>query len=195
MKIGIFGGSFDPLHYGHLISAQNLMEKLKLHTLFFVPTNNQYIKKKTLLSPSERIDLIHEAIYDVPGFRVSAVDIIRGGKTYSIDTVRDIKKTYCGENKFYLLIGSDCLKDLYKWKEYKQLKKEVTIYPFHRCTIHDLNLSGLDYSGKIIKLPNIEISSTDIKKRLKQGKSIRYLVPPNVYEYLMKKMAPSSNSE
>lgn len=195
-KVGIMGGTFNPIHIGHLILAERALEELELDEVWFIPTGCSYMKKDSvdILSGQERLEMAKLAVQDNPKMKCLDIEIKRNGYTYSYETLEQLKR----ENEdtgFYFIFGADCLFSIEKWK-----------YPdriFHSCTIAAAvrNGSSVDametkiaelkkrYGADICLLPfpNLEISSTDIRERIKQGKSVRFLLPEKVLGYIEEK--------
>ena len=184
MKIGILGGSFNPIHFGHLILAQEAKESLGLEKVLFVPCALPPHKSEDdLLSASHRLEMVRLAIQGDPHFELSDLEVRRGGVSYSIDTVSTLRKQFPSAT-FYFLIGSDALQGLSRWKEIEQLKRLC-----HFVMAGRPRFPAVDLPKELLRLsmPEIDISSREIRQRLKEGRSIRYLVPEPVRDYLEKK--------
>jgi nicotinate-nucleotide adenylyltransferase len=182
-KIGILGGSFNPIHLGHLIIAQNALEELHLDKVIFIPTNITPLKTRSaLIDPRHRLNMIKLAIKGNKGFAVSDIEIRRGGISYTIDTLSLLKKKY-PYAKLFLIIGSDSLKILKKWKDLKGIQKLCRIVLARRTG--SKITKGLSY--QILTNPLIDISSMEIRRRVYLGLSLKYLVPDSVKRYIKKK--------
>lgn len=181
-KIGILGGTFDPIHMGHLLIADGVRTFLKLDEVLFIPCFLPPHKSaKNLASAKHRVKMVELAIKDYPYFKISTIEIERGGKSYTIDTLKELHKLYKGKAKFYFIIGSDNLGDLKNWKSIDELK--------NLCQFVAVARSGYKkrYPGvKILNLPTLPISSTDIRLLIRNGKPIEYLVPSKVKRYIYK---------
>ncbi len=193
-RVGLIGGSFDPVHYGHLIIAQDAVEKLNLDEIVFIPASTpphkQHFKK---VDACYRLKMLQLAVSLNSSFSVSDIEILRGGISYTIDTVREIKSAH-EDDELILVIGSDTLVDLHNWRKINEL--------FSFCSVASFMRPGeisIDHIEKKIKLPTdlkerlisqifkthlIEISSTEIRERVKGGLGICYLVPPAVEEFI-----------
>lgn len=185
MKVAILGGSFNPIHIGHLILANTVCEEFSLDKLIFIPCYIQPLKSDVDFAPPElRIEMIKLAIKGNSKFDYSDFEIKKGGKSYTIDTLRYYKKIY---NDLYFVIGADNIKDFNKWKEPDKILSIAKLIVTNRGGIVK-NIPATLRGKKIYvcKIPDIEISSTTIRNRIKSNKSIRYLVPEKVEKYIIK---------
>ena len=187
MKVCLFGGTFDPPHLGHLILAQTIFEAEHFDQIVFVPAHTSPHKKKTLVSSVDlRKEMVKIAIQENPNFVMSEIEIERGGFSYSFDTVIDYKKkTGVDTKNLFYLIGSDSLKTFHSWHNSDQILNEcqviVAIRPgFRPSDIDSKILARIQFAN----IPRIEISSTQIRKRWKEDKTIRYMVTQQVWEYI-----------
>ena len=187
MKTCLFGGTFDPPHLGHLILAQTIFEAENFDKIVFVPAHKPPHKKENgYSSVNSRIEMVKIAIQENPNFVMSDLEIVRGGISYSLDTIIEYKKETKIESKdLFFLIGSDTLKTFYTWHKPNQILKEcqliVAIRPgFRPSDIDTRILSKVQFAN----IPRIEISSSQIRRRWKEGKTIRYMVTQQVWEYL-----------
>ncbi len=179
MRIGIFGGSFNPIHVGHLVLAETAREALMLDRVVFIPTRNPPHKRASDLLPGAvRFELVRLAIRDNPAFVASDVELQRDGPSYSVDTVK-ILRSQLPQAKLFLLIGEDML--AVKWFAWKEIKQLCTVVMAHRL---GPKARRSEPGVKRLDMPLLDISSTQIRSRLKAGRSIRYLVPPSVERYL-----------
>jgi nicotinate-nucleotide adenylyltransferase len=188
MKIGIFGGTFNPPHYGHLIVAEFIREEVGLDKIIFIPCsipphkqNNEYLSQ--IASPEHRFEMVKLAIIGNKFFEVSDIEINRGGVSYTIDTVNYFVSNF-PEEKFYLLIGADQFAEFHTWRKPDEIVQKVNLIVFNRpgFVIPKTEFSKF---ATFITIPNIEISASTIRKRIRHGKSIKYLVPPAVEEYIL----------
>ena len=189
-RIGILGGTFDPLHIGHLILAEYAQDTLDLERLLFVPAADPPHKRDEYTVPiSHRLAMLERAIVDNERFEISRVDIDRPGPHYSVDMVRIIGQQY-PDAELYFVMGGDSLADLPRWHRpfdlIQQCKLAVMNRPDERALaeIHESILPGLAERVVLIEAPLVGISSTLIVERVRQGKSIRYLVPDVVRHYI-----------
>ena len=179
MRLGIFGGTFNPIHWGHLVLAETARETLALDRVVFIPTRHPPHKRASHLLPgSVRFALVQLAIRDHPNFVASDIELQREGPSYSIDTVR-ILHQQLPQAKLFLLMGADMLS--VRWIAWDELKRLCTVVVAHRPGSRPVRREvGL----KWLAMPQVEISSSDIRLRLRAGRSIRYLVPPAVERYM-----------
>ncbi|MCM1325676.1 MAG: nicotinate-nucleotide adenylyltransferase [Bacteroidales bacterium] len=194
-KIGIMGGTFDPIHIGHLALAQFAMDEEGLDEVWFVPTGCSYMKKdREVLSSAERYEMTRLAALGNPRMRCLDIEIKRDGYSYSYETLEELKKEYPGE-EFFFLFGADCLFAIETWKHPERIFSNAKIIAAVRngADIADMG-SQIEklrhkYGAEIKLLPflNLEISSTDLRERVRNGKSIRYLVPDKVLYYIEEK--------
>ena len=188
-RIGIFGGTFDPIHTGHLIMAENVKEQVHLDTVLFVPSGNPPLKDNSGVSPAEvRAEMVRLAISSNSSFGISDVEMKTpaGEKSYTVNTLLKLREEYSAEQvKFYLIIGMDQLIDLHKWKDPGKLFMLSEVVVINRPGYLIQQVEN-DYGRQCIyvPVPNIDISSTDIRFRIQEKRSIRYLVPDAVEEYI-----------
>lgn len=194
MKIAIMGGTFDPIHIGHLILAERVRDSKKLDQVIFIPTGVNPLKKdKNISSSVHRLEMLRLAIESNPYFSISTIEIERGGLSYTIDTLRALRVKY-KDDDLYFIIGSDIIFQLEKWKDFKELFKLCKFILVDRPgneykeideKIQELNIN-YQLSFERVTLPLMDISSSDIRNRVKSKKSIKYLVPTNVEDYIKK---------
>jgi nicotinate-nucleotide adenylyltransferase len=177
--IGLLGGSFDPIHHGHLITAVSLLEQLKLSELRFVVAREQPLKQAHIASPEQRTRMVKLAINAVAQFKMERIELDRAGPSYTVDTLRALKAK--SRTDFVLLLGADAARDLDQWKEVEEVAKLAEIIVFGRAGAAEVSSPLI---GRRLVVPGIEISATAIRQRVKEGLSIRYLVPDQVAEYI-----------
>jgi nicotinate-nucleotide adenylyltransferase len=181
MKIGLYGGSFDPVHLGHLLVAQTAVEELGLDKLFFIPAAQSPFKADNKTTPGEiRLQLLRLALAGRTDCEVDAQEIQRGGISYTIETLRDYAKRFPDAEIFYL-IGADNISKLNEWREPAELAKLAEFVAIPRPG-EKLAEFPKPFRGKILNGFPIEISSSQIRARLKDGLTIENLVPPFVAE-------------
>ncbi|MCH5274221.1 MAG: nicotinate-nucleotide adenylyltransferase [Lachnospiraceae bacterium] len=192
-KIGIMGGTFNPIHTGHLLLAQEALEEAKLTQVCFLPSGVSYLKKDDhILDAVHRLHLTELAVSDNPNFSVSDMEIKRSGNTYTCDTLKQLNEEQ-PETDFYFILGADCLFSMETWYHPEEIFSSCKILAAVR---DDLKLSDLEEKADelrnrfdaeifLLHLPRIDISSTDIRERLKAGKSIQYMVPEAVRDYIL----------
>ncbi len=179
--VGVFGGSFDPIHHGHLLAAQAVVEGLGLSELRFVPAREQPFKVAGHGAGAEdRAAMVERAIAGASRLRVERAELDRSGPSYTVDTLRALKAREPG-TQFVLLVGSDAASGLPRWHEAPELGRLARIVVFARAGMDQLELPpGVEG----IAVPAVEISSTTIRARVRQGQSIRYWVPDAVADYI-----------
>jgi len=184
MKIGILGGTFNPIHIGHLILAEEAREKLALDKVVFVPANLPPHKDSSDIAPaSSRYSMIKDAIKSNRYFSVSDLEIKRDGRSYTIDTVKNFKNIY-PKDELYFIIGSDLLKYLDEWKDLAEITK---IVKFIAATRPGYALERIPTYISTLPIRAVDISGFEIRQAIKDNKSFRYLVPDAVFKYINKK--------
>ena len=190
-KYGIFGGSFNPIHYGHLMICEYIKEEMGLDKVIFIPTGNPP-HKELEVSAEDRYEMVKLAISPNPDFEISDIETTRINLSYTVDTIRELKKIY-KEEKLYFLIGLDSLFQLKTWKKIDDLSQEIEFVVALRPGYIDkeeinreIDFLRDNFGTKInlIKTPLYEISSTDLRDRIHEGKSLRYLIPKKVLDYI-----------
>ncbi len=193
-RIGVLGGTFDPIHLGHLIVAEDLREKLGLKEVLFIPAGRPWLKlkeKKTISAAEHRLAMVRLAIASNPYFKVSAMEIDRPGLSYSIDTVEELKAKLGAPAEIYFIVGPDDLAELPQWKDPARLVELCQVVGIGRPGYARADLPALESSipgvSQRIMLADvlqIDLSSTEIRRRVARGLSIRYLVPEAVEKYI-----------
>ena len=180
VKMGIFGGTFDPPHIGHLVMAQRAYEELSLDVVYFVPNNIPPHKVKPVASPQDRVNMLRLALLPHKHFEVSECELERGGVSYSVDTVSYFKDKF-PDSEIFLLVGEDSARNFKTWKDYQKILEMVRVAWFPRLT----DTKG-DIPSDFIKVEAeiLDISSTRIREYLKTGRSVKYLVPDSVLNYI-----------
>jgi len=189
LKLGIFGGTFNPIHLGHLLIAQDALETFGLSRVLFLPSARPPHKTPGYLADANhRLAMVRLAIRDNSGFFASDMEIRRGGKSYTIDTVRALQHQY-PRTGLYLVIGSDSLNDLHNWREATQLIRLCKIIAVQRPGEKEFRFNRKRLRGfqplKLSAHP-FEISSSEIRERFRRKKSNRYLLPEAVARYVAK---------
>lgn len=191
-RIGILGGTFDPVHLGHLIVAEEVRLKLRLQEVMLVPAGQPSLKDaEGVTSAEHRLEMAILATASNPYLSVSTVEIERPGATYSIDTVVELKAGLGAAAKITFIVGFDTLSDLPRWKDVRRLLDQCEVVAVPRPGYAKFDLRSLDRdlpdaSQRIrkVEVPQIDISATEIRGRIARGQSIRYLVPEAVEEYI-----------
>jgi nicotinate-nucleotide adenylyltransferase len=212
LKVGVFGGTFNPIHYGHLRAAEEVREKLGFDKVLFIPSGKPPLKTKDIALAAHRFKMARLAILDNPFFEISDIEIKRTGKSYTVNTVEGLKKA-CPSTEFYLILGIDAFLDIPNWRHPERLIALANFVIISRpgSRFADLRLSP--YLKKInrqalkriddaeqdscmselesrreavlLRITPMEISATDIRNALKDGKSIKYLLPAEVQSYII----------
>lgn len=186
-KIGIMGGTFDPIHIGHLIAAETAREQCDLHEVWFIPSYAPPLKaNEPGVSGQQRYEMVCEALESNSAFRALDIELQRGGVSYSYDTIMELKHRY-PDHTFFYIIGSDRINDLPQWHQIEQLANQAGFIGVERPS-DPINLDALpafiQARVQLIPMPAIPISSTAIRGKVKAGKSVQYLVPDRVYSYM-----------
>ncbi|MFV1951103.1 MAG: nicotinate-nucleotide adenylyltransferase [Nitrospinota bacterium] len=219
MRIGIIGGTFNPIHYGHLNSAVEIREMLGLEKVIFIPTFIPPHKNaKDVLGPQHRLKMTELAVESNPGFSVSSIEIDRKGLSYSIETINEFKRIFSKEVELFFIIGIDAFLEIHTWKDVKRLFQScnfiVSTRPdYRRDNLHEVILNLLrekyndiqfelvrddeisgclkitisisKYAVFAARTTPLNISSTDIRERISEGRTVKYLLPEKVENYIM----------
>jgi len=196
MRLGVFGGTFDPPHIGHLIAAEETRVRLDLDSVIFIPSAVSPHKRDRPLSGAERrLAMLRLAVEGNDRFAVSDIEVQRGGISYTVDTLEDLKLRYPAEQLF-LLIGADNLGELHLWRNPDRILQLATVVVMTRPGFPgDTAESALGKSVLMCPVPPIGIASREIRERIGRGESVRYLVPDRVAEYIMEHDMYRSYSE
>ena len=187
-RLGVMGGTFDPIHYGHLVTAEEALVQFELEGVLFVPTGRPWMKEHEVVSSAEdRYLMTVIATASNPLFSVSRIEVDRRGPTYAVDTLRALKDETDAD--LYFVTGSDAILEIVQWKEPQEL---FELAHFIAATRPGFDLAGFQVPGEardavtLMNIPALAISSTDIRERVKGGRPIRYLVPEGVKSYIEK---------
>ncbi len=181
-RIGILGGTFNPLHIGHLAIAEVAQERMALDKVVFVPSCRPPHKRiVNLASEKDRWEMLRLSIKHNPKFEISDFEIKKGGKSYTIDTVRYFQQQYGADDKLFFIVGGDSAAQLHTWKEIDEILKIVSFVVVNRPG-HDNCTPNIAHHSVV--MPGIDISSSYIRRLIAQGKSIKYLVPDEVFRYI-----------
>ena len=187
-RIGVMGGTFDPVHHGHLVAASEVAHIFALHEVVFVPTGEPYQKDDRKVSPAEdRYLMTVIATASNPRFSVSRVDIDRPGPTYTIDTLRDLHEANGPDADLYFITGADALENILTWHDVDTL---FSLAHFVGCTRpgHRLTGAGLpDGKVSLVEIPALAISSSECRARVAADEPVWYLVPDGVVQYIAKR--------
>lgn len=194
MKIGIMGGTFDPIHLGHLATAEAVRELFALDEILFIPAARPPHKLgNNITDEQHRLTMTRLATSSNKFFRVSDMELKRTGLSYTLDTMNELHKTFGRSTELFFIIGADSLADLSKWHAARELVEKCHFIATTRQGV-DVDFSAVEkFFGSAAKehihrttTPGLEISSTDIRERVRRGRSIKYLVPEVVEEYILR---------
>ncbi|WTW94741.1 nicotinate-nucleotide adenylyltransferase [Streptomycetaceae bacterium NBC_01309] len=187
-RVGVMGGTFDPIHHGHLVAASEVAGLFELDEVVFVPTGEPWQKSGREVSPAEdRYLMTVIATASNPRFSVSRVDIDRPGQTYTVDTLKDLRRASGEGTELFFITGADALAQIFSWRNAGEL---FELAHFIGCTRpgHTLSDPGFPDGGvSLVEVPALAISSTDIRRRREDGEPVWYLVPDGVVQYISKR--------
>ncbi|MCH2317545.1 MAG: nicotinate-nucleotide adenylyltransferase [SAR202 cluster bacterium] len=192
-KIGLLGGTFDPIHIGHLLIAEDAREALGLDTVVFIPAGRPWLKaNQSVTDPQHRLAMVGLAIGPNPHFQVSDIEVRRQGPTYTVDTLEQLQQDYSLNTEKFLILGMDSLNDLARWRSPERLFDLCVVVGVSRPGQEEIDIDKLESiaegaSGKIVLIsgPSVGISGTNIRDRVVHGKSIKYRVPVDVESYIL----------
>jgi nicotinate-nucleotide adenylyltransferase len=191
MRLGVLGGTFDPIHIGHLFAAEEARARLDLDRVLFVPAGLPPHKLHVEVTPiKDRLAMVRLAIADNPRFFLSRVDVDRFGPSYTVDTLELLRDEYGSDADLHFIMGSDSLADLLTWHKPERLIRLCRIValtrPRGRVDLEELDrlLPGAMARIQLLEMPLLEVSSTDLQRRVRMGLPIKYLVPPAVEDYI-----------
>ncbi|QOC90761.1 nicotinate-nucleotide adenylyltransferase [Micromonospora craniellae] len=187
-RIGIMGGTFDPIHHGHLVAASEVADRFGLDEVVFVPSGRPWQKEDVPVSPAEdRYLMTVIATASNPRFQVSRVDIDRGGPTYTVDTLRDLRAEYGPKAQLFFITGADALERILSWKDLDEIFELAHFIGVTRpgFELTDAHLPADTVT--LVQVPAMAISSTDCRTRVSRGVPVWYLVPDGVVQYIAKR--------
>jgi len=185
-KTGLFFGSFNPIHIGHLILANYILENTDMEELWFVVSpQNPFKNKKSLLNDHNRLDMVQLAVRNYPNMRASNIEFSLPVPSYTIDTLTYLKEKH-PDHSFALIMGEDNLNSMHKWKNSEQLvsNHQIIVYPRLFSEAKEDHPLSKHANISVISAPVIELSATEIRNMIKEGKNVRPMLPPEVFEYL-----------
>jgi nicotinate-nucleotide adenylyltransferase len=187
-RLGVMGGTFDPIHYGHLVTAEEALEQFELEGVLFVPTGRPWMKEHEVVSPPEdRYLMTVIATASNPLFSVSRIEVDRDGPTYTVETLRSLKADLDAD--LFFVTGADAILEMFQWKQPEEL---FELAHFIAATRPGYDIAGFEVPAhakdavSVMNIPALAISSTDIRSRVQAGGPIRYLVPEGVKSYIEK---------
>ena len=189
-RIGILGGTFNPIHLGHLMIAEMALEAFNLNRVIFVPAKEPPHKEADVIEAKYRLEMVHAAVLDNPNFLVSDVEMKREGKSYTIATVRYFYNRYGPTTEFFFIAGTDTIQNLPTWKYIEELLDMCEFIGAIRPGATEDIGESIEWFGQrgsrihILEVPEIKLSATDLRYRLRQGLSTRYMLPRSVYQYI-----------
>jgi nicotinate-nucleotide adenylyltransferase len=185
MKVGVLGGTFNPIHIGHLILADEVRQRLGLDKVFFIPAYLPAHKEaKDLLSAQERLRMVKLALKDNPYLEALDLELRRKGKSYSIDTLRALRQAFPQIKKFFFIVGSDALTYLDSWKDIDEVMK---LAKFVVASRPNYPLKNLPRDILTLVIESVDISGFRLRQRLKNNESVRYYLPKEVHKYIERK--------
>lgn len=192
MKIGVLGGTFDPIHKGHLMIAETARTALSLSEVVFVPAARTPLKESdSILAAEHRVQMVRLAIADYPYFKLDTLELDRPGPSYTVDTIAELKNKLGAENELFFIIGWDSLAQFPRWREPARIIQMCNLvaaprpgYALPDRDALEAAVPGISLRLIILRKPEIEISATEIRERVAQGLSIGDLVPETVAEYI-----------
>lgn len=192
MRLGVLGGTFDPIHLGHLVLAEEGQRCLRLERVVFIPAGEPWRKAGQPSAPAgHRLAMVRLAVADNPLFEVSAVEVERAGPSYTADTLEQLRAERGSDAEVYLLMGEDALEDLPYWKDPQRIVAQAWLAVVPRVSGGELDVNKLEATvlgigRKLVtfEMPRLDISATELRRRAAAGESLRYLVPGPVAEYI-----------
>jgi nicotinate-nucleotide adenylyltransferase len=193
MRLGIYGGTFDPVHFGHLLLAEQCREQCGLDQIWFVPAGTPPHKQDTGITPGpRRAEMLEFALAGYANFAVNTLEIKRSGPSYTVETLRHLRQEH-PEHELFLLVGTDSLEDLPLWRAPAEIAALATLVVANRGNAPQPDLEPLRlHLGteavdriQVAQMPGIDFSSRDIRRRVQQGQSIRYMTPRAVEQYIL----------
>jgi nicotinate-nucleotide adenylyltransferase len=190
-RLGVMGGTFDPIHHGHLVTAEEALQQFELDEVVFVPTGQPWMKQDRDVSPAEhRYLMVVIATASNPRFSVSRLDIERDGPTYAVDTLKELRAERGDDAELFFITGADAILEIFQWKSPEEA---FELAHFIAATRPGYDLAAFEQGAStshahvsVMTIPALAISSTDIRVRVREGRPIRYLVPEGVQTYIEK---------
>ncbi|MFD2671608.1 nicotinate-nucleotide adenylyltransferase [Marinicrinis sediminis] len=186
MRVGIMGGTFDPIHMGHLIAAEQVRDEHKLEEIWFLPAHVPPHKEQALAADWQRCEMVAQAIAGHPAFRLSTLELDRTGVSYTVNTARELANRF-PEHTFHFIIGADMVNDLPKWYQIEEIVQHLSFIGLTRAGVPWRADALPDWLKAHVvqgEMPHIGLSSTQIRERCRNRQSIRYLVPAEVERYI-----------
>lgn len=190
-RLGIMGGTFDPIHYGHLVTAEEALHQFALDEVLFLPTGHPWMKEQEDVSPPEdRYLMTVIATASNPRFRVSRLEVDREGTTYTVDTLRSLRAEVGDDVDLFFISGADAILEIFQWKDPEELFDLANFIaatrPGYDIALFEATAPTSHPRISVMNIPALAISSTDVRARVAAGRPIRYLVPEGVNSYVQK---------
>jgi nicotinate-nucleotide adenylyltransferase len=193
VRVGVFGGTFDPIHLGHLAVARSIQATLELEKVLFVPAGQPWMKAGTPVSPvKDRVEMVRLAVARHKAFELSTIEADRPGPSYAVDTMDALRRQLGSGSALFFLLGNDALMDIAKWKEPQRLIQICQLVAFARPGCRLLRMEALEAAVPgvserviLVQVPQVDIRATDIRCRVAEGRSIQRLVPRAVERYIL----------
>lgn len=187
-RIGIMGGTFDPIHYGHLVCAEEARCQFKLDEVVFIPAGQPW-QKRNVSPPEDRYMLTKLAISSNEHFSVSRIEVDREGPTYTLETLSHLRTLYGEQVELYFISGADAVTEILTWKDPETVLQQAHFIAASRPEYDLTRLKDEEFGDKLsfMQIPALALSSTDIRRRVAEGRPIRYLVPDEVEKYIRKR--------
>jgi len=189
-RIGIMGGTFDPIHFGHLVTAQEVFERFALDSVIFMVAGKHPLKGDEVTDAHLRLQMVEIAIRDNPHFEVNDFEVQRDEVTYTIDTMRYLHQNYPPQTEFFFITGADALFDIIEWKDARELAGLTILvgatrpgYDIEKAKLRH-ECAGEHFDIRYLEVPALAVSSTDIRQRVRDGRDVRYLVTDGVAEFI-----------
>jgi nicotinate-nucleotide adenylyltransferase len=185
VRIGVFGGTFDPPHVGHLLLASDAREALRLDSLIFIPAATQPFKihSPAIASPQDRLEMVRLAVADDANYTVDDTEIARKGLSFTVDTLEHLSKKHPGAELF-LLLGEDALAGVEQWRNPERIRELATLAVMRRTDPGGAPVAPIAPGVKAVSTRRVDVSSTEIRDRLRAGKSIKGFVPESVERFI-----------
>lgn len=192
-RIGVFGGSFNPIHIGHLIIAEAAWQEFELEKVIFIPSGDTPNKNMHNINKYMRYEMVKLAIENNKKFSISDIEINRSGPSYTVDTIRELNKIINKDYKIFFIAGNDAVADLPNWKYNRELLLSCDFICAERPGNEHLLLKSISHFGKLgikkihrLKTPELEISSTILREMISKNKSVKYFIPSRVIDFINK---------
>jgi nicotinate-nucleotide adenylyltransferase len=192
MRLGLFGGTFDPIHLGHLTVAQSVAEQLDLDQIWFLPAGQPWMRRREWLTPAQqRREMVELAVRSNPRFALCTAELDRPGDTYTVDTLEQLRSERGDDDEFFFIMGADTLVGFSQWKDPARILELATVvvarrpdYSWQMMTALEAQLSCVAQRIRLLQTPLLEVSATEVRRRTSDGQYIRDLVPLAVAEYI-----------